>query len=50
MNRALFYANGNKLAKAILCDLPTTKGGDDVQTLAVIFEPALDLPKTCRWS
>jgi phosphohistidine swiveling domain-containing protein len=44
MNRALFYANGNKLAKAILCELPTKKGGDDVQTFAVIFEPTLDVP------
>lgn len=44
MNRALFYANGNRLAKAILCDLPTKKGGHDVQTLAVIFEPTFDLP------
>ncbi|TLX15871.1 hypothetical protein [Rhizobium sp. MHM7A] len=44
MNRALFYANGNRLAKAILCDVPATNGGDDIQTLAVIFEPTFDLP------
>jgi phosphohistidine swiveling domain-containing protein len=44
LNRAMFYANGNTLAKAILCELPARKGAAEQQTLAVIFEPARDLP------
>jgi phosphohistidine swiveling domain-containing protein len=44
MNRALFYANGNKFTKAVLCDIPVRKDGDDTQTLVVLFEPAFDLP------
>jgi len=44
LTRALFYASGNRLAKAIFCDVPTEKGGDDIQTLAVLFEPSFDLP------
>lgn len=44
LNRALFYANGNKLAKAILCEVPAQKGATETHTLAVIFEPARDLP------
>ena len=44
LKRALFYANGNTLAKAILCEVPAKRDAQERQTLAVIFEPARDLP------